>query len=238
MDFRIYIQAVNNFPISDWATDAYIGFKQKGAEIVLFEEIDEVPVRRNNIVVAHIEDTIKYFNKLGIPTPIALNIPDSLKKYAGREIGATTMGEFKKMNKFPIFVKPNRTAKEFRGQVLEKREYLLDYANIEDDMPVFYSEFVDFISEYRCYVIDGELKGIYHYLGGIRVFPDVRVIDSAISDYKNSPAGYTIDFGITSDGRTLLIECNDGWSIGNYGLDDKTYSRLLSKRWLEIIKNN
>lgn len=86
-------------------------------------------------------------------------------------------------------------------------------------------------------MIDGELKGIKHYMGNIRIFPDCTVIDAAIKDYANAPAGYSIDFGITAGGRTVLIECNDGWSLGNYGLNDVTYSTLLAKRWLQLMKN-
>ncbi len=29
---------------------------------------------------------------------------------------------------------------------------------------------------------------------------------------------FSMDFGLTDDGRTLLIEVNDGYSIGCYGL--------------------
>ena len=75
-------------------------------------------------------------------------------------------------------------------------------------------------------------------MGDFRIFPDMNVIDNAIMDYKSQPAGYSIDFGITSDGRTLLIECNDGWSLGNYGLNDVTYSTLLAKRWVQLMFQN
>ena len=72
-------------------------------------------------------------------------------------------------------------------------------------------------------------------MGSFRVFPDMNIVDAAISEYKSQPAGYSIDFGVTNDGRTLLIECNDGWSLGNYGLNDVTYSTLLAKRWLQLM---
>lgn len=69
------------------------------------------------------------------------------------------------------------------------------------------------------------------------MFPDMTIIDSAIKDYISQPIGYSIDFGITDDGRTLLVECNDGYSLGNYGVNDVTYSTLLARRWIEMIKN-
>jgi hypothetical protein len=57
MEAKVYIQAMNNFPIADWAVSAYLGFKEKQSNIIFFEDIEEVPASRNNIVVAFIEDT-------------------------------------------------------------------------------------------------------------------------------------------------------------------------------------
>jgi hypothetical protein len=44
-----------------------------------------------------------------------------------------------------------------------------------------------------------------------------------INHFTDSPIGYTLDVCVNSDG-TFLIECNDGWSIGNYGLEGKAYA--------------
>lgn len=43
-----------------------------------------------------------------------------------------------------------------------------------------------------------------------------------------------LDFGVTSDGRTLLIEMNDGYSLGAYGLEPELYAKLLTARWAEL----
>ena len=235
----IYVQGLNGFPAQDWCVSAYMGFRAKGARIILYEDIREVPTSREILLVGPIDDTIAYFKRLGFTNiPTALNVPAELKQFAGRELNYMTMGEFRKQTKFPIFVKPNAIAKEFVAGVLNKPEDLYIHNEVPDDMPVMTSEVVDFVSEYRCYVIKGELVGILFYLGDLRVFPDVKVIDAAIAAFKSAPAGYSLDFGITSDGRTLLVECQDAWSLGNYGLEDKEYTKLLSARWLEILKNN
>ena len=239
MKYKIYIQALNNFPIADWAVSAYQGFRDKQMDIIFFEDIEEVPVSKNNIVVAYIEDTNRYFEKLGIPAKQALNIPHELRPYAGRWIVRTSMEWFRK-GKYglPIFIKPDGKAKEFIAGVMSKPETISTFDDVPADTRVFLSEVVDFKSEYRGYVIRGELKGIYWYRGDFRIFPDAAVIDKAIQDYKDAPAGYSIDFGVTDKGETLLIECNDGWSLGNYGLDHTKYANLLLARWLEIMKNN
>jgi len=242
MKYRVYIQALNNFPIADWAVSAYQGFRDKQMDIIFFEDIEEVPVSRNNIVVAYIEDTNKYFKKLGLPEKQALNIPKELMSYTGRTISYCTMKDFRlfgsQANNLPIFIKPNGRSKEFVAGVMSKTETISSFNEISDDRPVLLSEVVDFKSEYRGYVINGKLQGLYFYRGDFRIFPDVNIIDSAIDDYKSAPAGYSIDFGVTDKGQTLLIECNDGWSLGNYGLNHSIYANLLLTRWLEIMKNN
>lgn len=107
MHYKIYIQSVDNFPISDLALSAYLGFKEKGMEIILFEEIEEVPVSPWHVVVGSIEDTISYFIKLGLTPKKSLNIPEELQKFVGRKIEYMTMGEFKMDSREPIFIKPN-----------------------------------------------------------------------------------------------------------------------------------
>ena len=49
-----------------------------------------------------------------------------------------------------------------------------------------------------------------------------------------TPNGYGTDFGVTDDGRTLLIEVNDGYALGSYGLYYLDYAKLLSAIWAEL----
>ena len=51
------------------------------------------------------------------------------------------------------------------------------------------------------------------------------------------PAAYTVDFGIPSTNETVLVELNDGFAIGNYGLADYLYARLLEARWDELVSS-
>ena len=43
-----------------------------------------------------------------------------------------------------------------------------------------------------------------------------------------------MDFGVTVDGRTLMIEVNDGYALGSYGLYYLDYAKLLSARWAQL----
>lgn len=48
------------------------------------------------------------------------------------------------------------------------------------------------------------------------------------------PDAYGIDFGVTKDGRTLLIEVNDAWALGCYGLESHLYAKFLLTRWAQL----
>ncbi|MFN7976011.1 MAG: ATP-grasp domain-containing protein [Acidobacteriota bacterium] len=48
-------------------------------------------------------------------------------------------------------------------------------------------------------------------------------------------AGYGIDFGVLADGRTALVEMNDGYGLGSYALDPDLYTDLLVARWEELM---
>lgn len=241
MTYKVYIESLNNFPIGEWGVSALLGYRNRQTDVIFFEDIEEVPVSPYNIVVGCIETTNKYFEKLGINPKMALNIPKELEHYLGRKIWRSTMSELRLyshiQSNFPMFIKGDGKAKQFIPGVVKNKEQIdLFFKDVPDEEPILISEDINFVSEYRCYIINGEIKGIYYYLGDFFKFPDSEIIKNAVKDYKSAPAGYTMDFGITKDGRTLLIECNDGWSIGNYGLDPSLYVKLLGARWLELMK--
>jgi hypothetical protein len=75
---------------------------------------------------------------------------------------------------------------------------------------------------------------VRHYRGDWRLRPDPATIEKAVRNFSSAPAGYAIDFGLTDKGETLLIEVNDGYSLGCYGLLYLDYAKLLSARWAEL----
>lgn len=244
----VYIQVDEKGKMfDDWIFAAYLGFKKKKCKIKFFKDIQTVSFKDNSsdVVVGAVEPTIEYFKINNIPIPPPLNIPFNLNKeqYLGREIELMTMAEFRKNNTYPIFVKPQGRVKEFSSGVLTnadtKRLILHD---VPDESLVMTSTIVDIVSEYRCFVHQGILRGIKHYQGDFTVFPDVKFIQQVIKDYKDAPVAYTVDVGVIDRPyehpreRTVLIECQDFWSIGGYGMDIQTYSTMLRDRWYQIVR--
>jgi len=73
--------------------------------------------------------------------------------------------------------------------------------------------------------------------GDYRFYPDYRVIEAAMFAYKSAPVAYTLDFGVTEDKETRLIEANDAFSLGAYGLPSVVYARMVEARWDQMVES-
>lgn len=80
------------------------------------------------------------------------------------------------------------------------------------------------------------MQGVSHYAGDPLRFPAANVIRSAVAAYDNAPDGYGADCGVLEDGRTVLVELNDGYSLGHGGLPADQYARLLRARWMQLVE--
>ena len=107
------------------------------------------------------------------------------------------------------------------------------YCNKELDLgiPITISEPVRFISEYRYFVMEGKIVDCRRYAGDFKHSPALTIVEKAIETYRNAPIAYSIDFGVTDDGRTLLVECNDAYSLGPYGCDSLELTKMFILRW-------
>ena len=235
---KVYIRASDGvYPDNDWLISAYLGFKERGFKIILFQDAEEIPFSKDNIAVDWIEDTYKYFEKNGISVRKSLNIPEELKKF--RKVEFMKMKDFLLDTRVPIFIKPDGKAKSFpSGVVKNNSNKKLLFSDVDPEESCMISEVIDIVSEYRCYILRGEIIGIYNYLGNIFKFPDPNSICDFLDAYKSAPIAYSLDVAVTSANETIFLECNDAWSLGNYGLDAQKYSKMLEARWKEIMEKN
>ena len=56
------------------------------------------------------------------------------------------------------------------------------------------------------FCLDGRVLDVRPYTGDYHTQFDPSVIDEAISCWKDAPIAYGLDIGVTSDGRTLVVE--------------------------------
>lgn len=104
-----------------------------------------------------------------------------------------------------------------------------------EDFPLLAQEPVAFKSEWRVFVLRGRVLGVSHYTGDALLFPSAGTIRLALGAFTGAPAGRSADFGVADDGRTLLVEINDGRSLGCRALVANLYTKLLEARWDEIV---
>lgn len=236
---KIYIRFKEGQPDSPNTFAAFDGFKQLGVEIGEFEgfgDIDALDDLGQDVgIVGFVGDIWNALNKLDIPIPEPIDYPEELTDWLGRKVWKTTLAEVRKTTQ-RLFIKPT-SEKLFTGFVWHSdRGDRLRVATMHDETEIWVSEAVEFESEYRCFITDDELVGVRFYKGDWSVAPNRKVIESAVSAFKSSPRGYSLDFGITSDNKTLLVEANDGYALGNYGLPSVLYAKLIEARWEEMTR--
>jgi hypothetical protein len=219
---------------------AWMGFQELGCETILTEteEIPEYEVGLDSMVAGEIPVMLAAFQRAGVRYEHLRYIPAELERFAARRIWTSTLGEARASvaSGKPVFVKPLEGAPRlFKGQVLREYRDLIRTAQFAAETAVWCSELVDFVSEHRVFVREGDVVGVQHYSGDFRRTIAWSVVDEALGTYANKPAGFAMDFGVTNDGRTLIVEQNDGFSLGAYGLHPVAYARLLQSRWLEIL---
>lgn len=175
----------------------------------------------------------------GIPRPAPFTYPEQVHSLLGRLI---SHGRYSDVPA-GVFVKPFADVKKFTGHIKGDPAHAPDLAAIcgLDGMEVWVSSPVRFVAESRFYVVDNQIVGWSRYdeNEGITPDPDPGIAREAVDliSHGRHPRGYSVDIGLTDDGRTLLVECNDGWALGYYRNETappEAYAALLAARWQEI----
>lgn len=235
---KFYVRYREDFPDTVNNFAALEGFRQIGIETAPFYgfgDVETLDLGPHAGVAGFVCDVHKALEKLGLPLPDPMDYPEELQRFLGREVRSTTLGEIRRTTK-PAFIKP-KLLKEFTGLVWDaSRGVRLSLATCPDELEVWASEIVDFVSEYRCFILNGTILDVQRYKGKWWVAPDFLEVVSSVEAYCNAPIAYALDFGVTSDGRTLLIEGNDGYALGHYGLPSFQYAKILEARWEELTQ--
>ena len=231
---RAFIHSVGGTPFNEECESAQRGFERLGVETVLFsnnEILDKAT--RNDVVVGGLLVCEHALALQGVSMP-TIDYPSDLTKYLGRRITIKQVSKIKPQD-LPVFVKPIQE-KDLPGLVIENEKDLEPYLAKGEDYQLYVSKPVRFVSEWRVFVRNGQVLGARHYLGDCAVEPDWIVALQAVARFGSHRLnGYALDIGVTEGGQTLLVEVNDGFALGSYGLDDVSYALLLSARWSQLM---
>lgn len=187
-----------------------------------------------NLFVGSVEFMQEIFGRLNINPNVPIN--------SNRPTLVSTMGDVRRLlpQSGPVFVKP-RKIKSFHGGVISEMD-IQSLNPVSDDTEVlvcapFTSQI---LSEWRCYVHYNRIVDIKCYSGDPWVQPDQYEVEHLASSLKDFPSAFCIDVAVLqakqfSDNETVVVEFQDMWAIGNYGLPNDLYLRLLRERYFEIV---
>ena len=228
--------------------NAMYGFCELGAEIIPYHLIDDIyeKVMREDIVIDYIDQCNCIFRKFGVKPSIP-DYPDSFAPFLGRRVWRDTINSISSNEEkwsAGYFVKPIRD-KAFTGKVISSIGDLVGCGNYSEDYEVLVSEPIDIAAEWRCFITYDELVDVRPY--GMLINserksylyqydPDILVkMMKVFNEWEERPAACSMDICVTKDGRTLLVELNDAYSLGCYGLPSVSYAKLISARWSQLL---
>lgn len=231
---------------------AYRGFLERGAEIRPYSlrELSEggLPLTRETIVHGGIQQVHQALRQLKVPEPRYETYPHAMRKFMDRapvEVRLADIIEQVQTPSYrPLFIKPSRDHKAFTGIVVKQFADLIQLDGASPDTWVYKMLVIDWKSEYRAFVNKGDLVGLKHYKGDPLVFPDPKVVAKMVAVSKSLQLdAFAIDVGVANFQErpevirtpTLMVEVNDGHSLGAYGLPSLVYAKMIEDRWLQMV---
>ena len=186
---------------------------------------------KNNLFVGSTEFMREVFKRVGLNDV-------RLPRNSNRKSEILTLEEVYKRREQgeENFIKPLEI-KLFTGFVFDKMQYS-SLKNLPLDTKIIvYKKFSSkIVSETRFYISNNEIVDARNYSGDFFVIPTKKFVESIIEDNKDFPSTYTIDIAKLESGESMVVEFNDMWAIGNYGIPNDLYVKLLKQRYFEIIK--
>lgn len=219
------------------------GFELRGRDVLYMtpEEILEQEPRPETLVFAGVPIVRSYLQALNCEPP-DLDYPALLVPYLGRDFEIEILGTIRARYNGPgpkVFIKPVEQ-KLFTGHTVSCFRDLLQTNSLPSTTPIYVVEHVEWESEWRFYIEDHQIVGVGHYSGDPLVFPNPGLVKDAVTTfrgYDDGPCCYGLDMGVTARGDTELVEVNDMFSLGSYGLKPMLYSHLIEKRWNQLVSS-
>ncbi|NOK81950.1 MAG: DUF4343 domain-containing protein [Chloroflexi bacterium AL-W] len=155
-------------------------------------------------------------------------LPDLPEAYRQRTVQLTTLGTARD-SLLPAFVKPPND-KSFTAQVYDAATLPTDYP---DETPVLVAEPVVWEKEFRCFILDRQLRTSSIYLqhgelqraeGFVSTVEEHSELQHFVGKLLNDPRvelprASVLDVGVIKDRGWAVVEQNSPWGAGIYGCD-------------------
>lgn len=170
---------------------------------------DEIPIGDISFVTKWLSSMYNIANENPIEIPKYLRTDEFLK----RDYRIVPWAELPKQGKW--FIKDVSELKKF-GQVVN---FNYDNQLILNKNSLFQvSSIYNILSEYRVYVINGQIENVCNYDGDCTIFPDINLIKKAVNlilYHEEWLKSFTIDIMVGKEG-TAIIEIHNFTSVGLY----------------------
>jgi hypothetical protein len=228
--------------------DLYDGYLALNFPVQFFTEtelyLNRNLITKDDIFGGHVNICKQIWKNIGVEEPYLDCYPPLLADHFGRKIKKMKLKRFYKIleenEQFgeTYFVKPLKN-KLFTGFTCVTRREAENKIPCSLQTDVYVSSYVNFGAEFRAYVFNNKIVDVFRYWGdNWAAVVDKPAVDNMVSLVTGTmPSFYSLDFGVDNTGRTLLIEVNDGYALGNYGLGPKQYAEMTAVRCKEIVTN-
>jgi len=224
INYDFVLETLNAVDFANWYANETI-YKS-----IMTKDLNSLDIKKGDksiIPIGSVQFVQSYYREyLGLDNFKPVNIPLQLLDYTERRVW---FGDETEIIKQETFCKSSDKIKEFTDIIdskttLEKGSYI-------------FSELIDIESEWRCFVLRGELLAIHNYNNTLGTYPNIERIKSMISKYKDLNA-YTLDVAIDDHQRTVVIELHDFYSCGLYGFNNhKKLLQMLITSHLQKVNN-
>lgn len=230
--------------INETAYTFWNGCRLLGIETQSFEaeNIQHVRISKGTLIHGYVRVVRDALRSLGVEKPkprVDGAPPEELLGFYGRNIWTSTMGHIrhKWTEDKHVFIKPLHMHKAFTGHVTSGQiRDLIETASFPDDFEVLCSEPVSFVSEYRLFIHRGLIVDCRRYRGIYTRLVDIEGVgQDCVKAFKSAPVAYALDLGLTLEGKTLVVEVNDAFSLGAYGMPSIPYAQMVIDRWEELL---
>lgn len=209
-------------------------------------ESGHIQPSRAFVPVGTVEFCKAWIRACGIHEPDPIDYPECLRSYLGRSVVLCA-----NYDRAPVghWVKPVQT-KAWEAHIKSASRALTPSASgIDFDAPVWASDPLVLLGEWRAYVSHGLLHGMgryddsndevdeYTHPAFTETLPEMIV---AFEASGQAPAAYALDVALTQDHRLVLIEVTDAWALGFYRGSCKplAYAHMLAARWHQIASSS
>ena len=178
---------------------AFHGFEELEYDITLSNkwlELTKNDFEQFDVCVGGVDMCRYALSKMQVRNYDSSCYPQQLKSFLFRNIEEIRICDLYKV-KSKKFIKPIRP-KRFVGFTTDNEDLLVSLMNLDEEEKIYVSDCVNFLSEWRVYVNNNEIKAICNYNGNPTMFPDVNKVKKRIADFEG-PCCYVLDVGTLAE---------------------------------------